>query len=125
MGENPEADFVLLAFPGSRAEGAAQEALVAGKDALDLPALAVEPLGETPLHLPSVFLAGPLAGFAAALGGNDALGAQFLPHEDVYPFGIVARIKQGRAEGDPPVGLPQDSPGLASVAPGAHGDFGR
>jgi len=98
---------------------------VAAEYALDLPALAVEPLEEAPLHLAAVFLAGPLARLGAALGRDDALGPQFLAHQHVHPLGVVACIEQGRAEGDPPVGLPENFFGLAGVSFWTHRDFGR
>src|SRR5262245_23882684 len=108
MGEHAEVALALPGRVGAGAERRAQEALVAREGTLHLPALAVLPLGEAPLHLAAVLRLRPLAAPVAAVQ-RDHRGAdpQVLARQAVVLFAVEGSVAQDPVPADDQAGLVQ------------------
>ena len=103
MCNDAETDLARLAVISSGPKGRAEVPLEHAEGCFDLPPLAVELLGESPLHQASViavhrFALSVLPGPSALRRRDNAANAQVVPADAVEPFGLVARIAQQRLE---------------------------
>ena len=126
MGEHAEVALALPGRVGAAAERRAEQALVAREGALDLPALAVLPLGEAPLHLAAVLRLRPRAAPVAAVQRDHrGADAQVLARQAVVLLAVEGRVAQDPVPADDQAGLPQGRAELGRVVTGAEGDGGR
>jgi hypothetical protein len=97
--ENSTETLELLMKPRSIPEGTAQQAFVSRDGALDLPALAVDPLGKALLHLASVLRLGPLSSVSFPSRNDGRSNPERLPAEYVVVLGVVSRVSQDPIKG--------------------------
>ena len=90
---------------------------------LDLPALSVEALEESALHLPAVSGLRPASGFLAALDRNQAVRAQVHADEGMHFFGITSAIPKHTPNAHAAGGFQQNFRRLQRVAARSNADL--
>ena len=119
MGQDADQTFVRLSLVGARPQGRAEEPLVAADGAFDLPAVAVDVPGETPLHLcPIPRLRRPMAP-ALIQGDHRGPDAQLLAAEPVVVLGVVGGVGQKAVKHHMAGSLPERFGKLGRVVAGA------
>ncbi len=95
MGQDSQQALLLLCriVPGSQRR--VQSSFVPRDDALDLPAISVDPLMESSLHLATISCLGPAPASVAPVERDDRTAyAQLLPAQPMIGFAVVAGIGQ-------------------------------
>jgi hypothetical protein len=131
--QDAEQDFLFLVGPRPGAQCVAEQSLVPGEPALDLPPLAVHPLvtavprllAEPPDHLRAVLGLGLLAAVtAAAQRDHRRAHAQVLTRPGVVSLGVVARVGQEGVGHAPSNRGPDGGSELGRVGSGPACDVG-
>ncbi len=90
------------------------------ENTLDLPALSIQALEESPAHLAPVLRGRPAARFSPAFDGDKAVGFEFIADEAVEIFRVATAIPQHAPETNAPVGFAQHGGSLQGVARGSQ-----
>jgi len=99
VSKNSTETLELLMKPCSIPKGTAQQALVSGDGALDLPALPVDPLVKAFLHLAPVLRLGPLSSVSFSSRNDGRTNAEPFPAEHVVVLGVISRVSQDSIKG--------------------------
>ena len=125
MGQNSQQALALLGGVVSSPQRRVQPSLVPRDHALDLPAIPIDTLVESPFHLATISCLGPAASGVAWIERNDrAADAQFPSAEPMIALTVVARIAQQAGQAYIPSRLAHRRSELAMVVAGAPNHVG-
>jgi hypothetical protein len=94
MSQNAQQAFIELGRFVTGTQKGAQQPLVSGESAFDLPSLSVDFVEESFFHLSAVFGLGPLQGISSASRNHSGADAQNVPAQDMIMLGIVSGVAQ-------------------------------
>ena len=120
MCENSEQALALLGGVAAGSQGGVQQTLVPRDHALDLPAIAVDSLGEPAFHQAAVLGLGPTTPRVPAVQGNcGAANAQLFSAQDMVALAVVAGVGQQAGQTNMPVCLAHGRGELGMIVAGA------
>ena len=125
MGQNSQQALAILGGVVTGPQRRAQPSLVPRDHTLDLPAISIDTLVESPFHLAAISCLGPAAsGVARVQRNNCAADAQLLSAQPMIALTIVARIGQQSGQAYVPNRLAHRRSELAMVVAGAANHVG-